>query len=702
MKIDQQHFINRELSWLEFNQRVLDEAISTQAPLLERIKFLAISASNLDEFFKVRVGGLQMLLQEGSHRKDPAGMTPQEQLIAITTRVEKMLTDQYQVLLSEVEPALAQQGITRAHFESLDSEQLKYVENLFRNEIFSIATPMGISSETVCPLIPESTIHLAVRIRTDDNDAPERLAIVPLSQPIPRFITLVGQGGYHYILSEDVAQQFVGEFFPEQEIIECIPFRITRNADLSVREDLAHDLLSQMEEIIDARKESACARLELDDRATDEMVQLLTDFFDVTAPSVFRIQGPLALADWMQLAQTQGFDELKDDPWPPQDNPDIDLSESIFAQISQREILLHHPYDSYEPVVRFVEEAADDPDVLSIKQTLYRTSANSPIIRALGRAAQNGKYVTALLELKARFDEARNIEWARSLENAGVQVIYGVKGFKTHSKVCLITRREPQGICRYMHFGTGNYNESTARLYTDISYFTADAALGQDTSSLFNAISGFTMLTGLEKLAASPLSLRQFFLEAIENEISQQARGKQGKIRAKLNSLLDKKIIKALYKASQQGVKIELNVRGICCLKPGVAGLSENIRVLSVVDRYLEHARIYEFSNGGKPLTAISSADWMSRNLDRRVELLIPVEQPAAMQRLSQILDVCMSDNVKGKELNADGSYQAPADPKSGVRSQAVFYQESIEQVKLANRSRPTHFEPYRAPETSP
>ena len=337
----------------------------------------------------------------------------------------------------------------------------------------------------------------------------------------------------------------------------------------------------------------------------------------------------------------------------------------------------------------------------SIKQTLYRTSSNSPIIRALARAAQNGKYVTALLELKARFDEARNIEWARSLEKSGVQVIYGVKGFKTHSKVCLVTRREPEGICRYMHFGTGNYNESTARLYTDISYFTADATLGQDTSSLFNAISGFTMVTGLEKLTASPLSLRQFFLDAIENEIAQQARGKQGHIRAKLNSLLDKKIIKALYNASQQGVKIELNVRGICCLKPGVAGLSENIRVISIVDRYLEHARIYEFSNGGKPIITISSADWMSRNLDRRVELLIPVEDPNAKQRLSQILDVCMSDNVKGKELQANGSYLSPAQSNLEVRAQATFYQESVEQVKLANRSRPTHFEPFRAPDPS-
>lgn len=701
MKTDPTHFFNRELSWLEFNQRVLDEAISNQVPLLERIKFLAITASNLDEFFKVRVGGLQMLLQEGSHRKDPAGMTPQEQLTAITARVEKMLADQYEVLLNEVEPSLAEQGITRAHFETLSTEQVSYVENLFRNEILSIATPMGISSDSVCPIIPESTIHLAVRIRTEDGDAPERMAIIPLSQPIPRFITLVGQGGYHYILSEDIAKQFAGEFFPEQEIIECIPFRITRNADLSVREDLAHDLLSQMEEIIDARKESACARLELDHCASEDMVQLLAEFFDITPFSIFHINGPLALADWMQLAQTQGFDELKDEPWPSQDSPEIDLSESIFTQIAERDVLLHHPYDSYEPVVRFVEEAADDPDVLSIKQTLYRTSSNSPIVRALARAAQNGKYVTALLELKARFDEARNIEWARSLEKAGVQVIYGVKGFKTHSKVCLVTRREPEGICRYMHFGTGNYNESTARLYTDISYFTADATLGQDTSSLFNAISGFTMVTGLEKLTASPLSLRQFFLDAIENEIAQQTRGKQGHIRAKLNSLLDKKIIKALYNASQQGVKIELNVRGICCLKPGIAGLSENIRVISIVDRYLEHARIYEFSNGGKPMVAISSADWMSRNLDRRVELLIPVEDPNAKQRLSQILDGCMSDNVKGKELNADGSYQAPATSNSEFRSQAAFYQESVEQVKLANRSRPTHFEPFRAPETS-
>lgn len=316
MKTDQTHFFNRELSWLEFNQRVLDEAISSQVPLLERIKFLAITASNLDEFFKVRVGGLQMLLQEGSHRKDPAGMTPQQQLTAITARVEKMLADQYQVLLNEVEPSLAKQGITRAHYETLSAEQVNYVESLFRNEILSIATPMGISSDSVRPLIPESTIHLAVRIRTEDDDAPERMAIIPLSQPIPRFVTLVGQGGYHYILSEDIAKQFAGEFFPEQEIIECIPFRITRNADLSVREDLAHDLLSQMEEIIDARKESACARLELDHDASEEMVQLLAEFFDVTPSSIFHINGPLALADWMQLAQTQGFDELKDPPWP--------------------------------------------------------------------------------------------------------------------------------------------------------------------------------------------------------------------------------------------------------------------------------------------------------------------------------------------------------------------------------------------------
>ncbi|MCP3694818.1 MAG: polyphosphate kinase 1 [Planctomycetaceae bacterium] len=701
MHIDNQHFINRELSWLEFNQRVLDEGRSPQVPLLERVKFLAISASNLDEFFQVRVGGLQMLLQEGSHPKDHAGMTPHEQLVAIVARCEQMLSDQYQLLLQDLEPALSQREVTRRNFESLEPEQHNYLENLFRNEIFAIATPMGISSETIYPLLPESTIHLAVRIQSDDSESLERWAIIPLSRPIPRFIVLPSQQGYEYILSEDVAQHFVSEFFPNQQVIECVPFRIMRNADLSVREDLAHDLLSQMEEIIDARKESACARLEIDHQATETMVAILADFFDVSDTCIFRIQGPLALTDWMQLAQIQGFDDLKDDPWPPQDNPQIDLSESIFPQIAKQDILLYHPFDSYEPVVRFIEEAADDPDVLSIKQTLYRTSSNSSIIHALARAARNGKYVTALLELKARFDEARNIEWARSLEKSGVQVIYGVKGLKTHSKVCIVTRREPQGIRRYMHFGTGNYNESTARLYTDISYLTTDPVLGQDTSSLFNAISGFSMLDSFQKLAASPVNLRQFFIEAIDNEIQQQANGKQGHIRAKMNSLLDKKIIEALYVASQKGVTIELNVRGICCLRPGIPGISDNIRVISIVDRYLEHARIYEFANGGDPVITISSADWMCRNLDRRVELLVPVEHPAAKARLSRVLDICMSDNVKGRELIADGSYQKPADSGSPVRAQATLFAESVEQVRQVEQSRTAHFEPYRAAENS-
>ncbi|MGH7128843.1 MAG: polyphosphate kinase 1, partial [Planctomycetaceae bacterium] len=454
--------------------------------------------------------------------------------------------------------------------------------------------------------------------------------VIPFGPAANRFITLPSEGGYAFLLLEDVVRQFVQRFFPGEDVVECVPFRITRNAEFSIREDAAGDLLSEMEEVLDARKLSDCARLEIAQDATPATLSFLQETLDVGDRDTYRLSGPLDLAAFMRLTDVRGYDHLKYPPWPPQPSPQVDLTQSLFETISQRDVLLYHPFESFEPVQRLIEEAAADPDVLAIKQTLYRTSRNSPIVAALAKAAENGKSVAVVVELKARFDEARNIEWAKSLEQSGVQVIYGVKGLKTHAKTCIIVRREPHGIQRYVHFGTGNYNEITARLYTDASFITSNDELAADAVSFFNAITGYSQPQPFHRIDVAPIGLRERLLEMINTETERRRHGQPAQILAKLNALVDPTMIDALYEASQAGVEIKLNVRGVCCLRPGVKGLSDHIQVVSVIDRYLEHSRIFYFHHGGDRRVYLSSADWMPRNLDRRIELLVPVDDPAA------------------------------------------------------------------------
>ncbi len=703
MALDPDQFLNRELSWLEFNQRVLDEARDDSIPLLERLKFLAITASNLDEFFMVRVGGLQIVAAQGSTKTDPSGMTADEQLHAISQRIHRMTAAQCQCFLADLEPSLAEAGFRRLAADQLSAEQLQVIEQTFAEEISAVLSPMVVSEEEEFPLVINQTLNVCVQLKAKPDEEHPRFALIPFGRYARRFLTLptAERGDNHeYILLEDVIAFFVDRFFPGEPVVECVPFRISRNADMGVREDFAADLMVSMEEVLDARKQSGCVRLEISDHCTSQTLSFLRKTLGVAESNVYAMPGPLDLSAFMRLTDVKGFDSLKYESWSPQPSPEVDQQTSLFETLQERDVLLHHPFESFEPVIRLIEEAADDPDVLAIKQTLYRTSRQSPVIAALRRAAENGKYVTALVELKARFDEARNIEWAKNLEQAGVQVIYGVKGLKTHSKICVIVRREPQGIKRYVHLGTGNYNEQTARLYTDVSLMTADEMLGADATSFFNAITGYSQPQPFQKLAAAPIGLRDKLLELIEGEIQRQKQKQPAKIIAKMNSLADPILIEALYSASQAGVDVELNIRGICCLKPGVKGLSEKIKVVSIIDRFLEHSRIFSFRHGGDDLVFISSADWMPRNLDRRVELLVPVEDEAARRKLLTVLKSCMKDTAKGRRLKADGRYRKSR-TQEPYRSQEKLYQAACEATERAAKSHATTFEPYRAPDAN-
>ncbi len=693
-------YLNRELSWLNFNQRVLNEACNAGVPLLERLKFLAITASNLDEFFMVRVGSLQMLLAQGIASPDPSGLTPEQQLTAIGCRAHDMVIEQYRCFLEDLEPKLAEAGILRCRLEGLTSRQAKQIESLIDGELLSVLTPMAVASTADFPLLVNRSLNLCVRIEPAVGDAEQRsrFAIIPFGRLTQRLIKLSSDAGFEFLLVEDAVTAHIQKFFPGETICECVPFRITRNADLSIREDLAFDLLAEMEEVLDARRTAACVRLEVLDRASTPLLEFLQHGLQVADDGMYVMPGPLDLSALMSICERSGFDQLRYEAWPPQPSPAVDLGTSMFQVLQRQDLLLCHPYESFEPVLRLLEEAADDPDVLAIKQVLYRTSRNSPVIAALQRAAEKGKYVTAIVELKARFDEERNIEWAKSLELAGAQVFYGVKGLKTHAKCLVIVRREPQGIVRYVHFGTGNYNETTARIYSDISFFTSNDELGADATSFFSAITGYSQPQKFRKIEIAPLGLRPKLLEMIAAEADRKAQGQKAAIVAKFNALVDPTIIDALYAASQAGVKIKLNIRGTCCLRPGVKGMSENITVASIVDRFLEHARIFYFYHGGDERVFISSADWMPRNLDRRVELLVPVEDKACRSRLVAILETYFDDNFKALKLNPDGSYSRVKPGKNPPhRAQEVLFHEVREIGRLAENSRRTRFEPHRA-----
>jgi polyphosphate kinase len=690
---------NRELSWLSFNTRVLEEGLDVSLPVLERLKFIAITSSNLDEFFMVRVGGLQQLLVQAKTEADNSGWAPGDLLAEINRQCHAMVAAQYGCMMNDLKTRLHEAGIRRLHMNKLTPSLYEYLEGVFEHELYPVITPIAIKSADDLPQLPGLTVLLFVRLKADEAKSKKpRYAVVLIPKRLGRFITAPIEEGHNYVLVEDVVGEFVSRLFPGEPVAEVVPFRITRNADMGVREDLAGDLLRRMKDVLVARKQSNCVRLEVSDAVSKTSLGMLTQLFGVNADNTYLVPGPLDLAAYFGLARMTGFDELREKPWPPQQPPAIPPNGSIFEAIARKDILLHHPYESFDPVVRMVEEAADDPNVLAIKQILYRTSENSPIIAALARAANRDKHVTAIVELKARFDEARNIGWAESLEQSGVQVIYGIKGLKTHAKVCVVVRKEAGGIRRYVHFGTGNYNEITSRLYTDTSYMTCADDYGADATAFFNMITGYSQPVAFRKLEAAPIGLRARLLELIEGETLRCEQGQPAQIRARINSLVDADIINALYRASQAGVKIQLNVRGICCLRPGVPGLSENIEVISIVDRFLEHSRILYFHQGGDPLLFISSADWMPRNLDRRVELLVPVDDEAARQRLIQNLDAMFRDTAKARRQTGDGSYVRvkPAKGAKPFRSQEWFYQQACEANRTAKSIQPQVFQPER------
>jgi polyphosphate kinase len=699
-------YLNRELSWLEFNQRVLDEALDHSVPLLERLKFLAISASNLDEFFRVRIGSLRMLRERGDTRPDPSGLSPHEQLTAVDERVRQLQSVQYECLHEDIAPQLARRGHRQVQPGELTGAQLRFVEGFFEDEVLSILSPLAVAEDAPFPLLPDGWLHLCVRLPAQESGnseqaATDRFAILPLGRSLPRFISLPVDEGVAWLLLEDAIALFIDRFFENCRIAECVPVRIIRNADYSLREDLATDLLAKIEEILDQRKLGECIRLEVTREATPQTLAFLQRLLGIAPEDVHALTGPLDLAAFSSLAGRSGFENLKYDTRNPQLTPRVTPGVSMFEVLAAGDLLLYHPYESFEPVVRLIDEAADDPDVLAIKQTLYRTSGDSSIVKALMRAAEQGKHVTVIVELRARFDEERNIAWARTLEQAGAQVIYGVRGLKTHAKLCLIVRREPTGIRRYMHFGTGNYNESTARLYSDISLMTASDELGADAIALFNAITGYSQPQSYLRIEAAPHGLRDRLLELIHAETERALQNQPAEITAKLNALVDPALIDALYEASQAGVQIRLNVRSICCLKPGVRGLSENIEVVSIVDRYLEHARILCFHSGGDPEVYLSSADWMPRNLDRRVELLVPVDDPGCRQRLMEILEICFADNVKAARLLPDGSHKRLTpenDPP--LSAQQMLYEHALAAVHQARQQQRTVFVPHRSPRT--
>jgi polyphosphate kinase len=695
-------FVNRELSWLEFNQRVLDEAACVDVPLMDRLFFLTITASNLDEFFMVRVGGLELLREAGVRKRDPANMTPVQQLTQIAERVRRMVTDQYALYHDVVLPELAAAGLVLAHVDTMTADERGQVRTTFADELLPVLTPMSLDPSGPVPLLQNLDLYVAVQLSPSKNSKfPADYAVVPVGRNLARLWPITGKAsGHAFVLIEDLVITHIADLFPGRQVLSAAPFRITRNADMIVEEEFASDLSLEMETVLQQRRTSGCVRLEVDHKASRPLITFLRELLRVPKAGVVQVNGPVDLTGLRALAALEGYADLHSPSWPAQPAADIDPKASLFEQIERRDILLSFPFESFDPIVRFVSEAADDPDVLAIKQILYRTSPDSPIIQALRRAAENGKYVTVIVELKARFDEARNIAWARELESAGVQVIYGVKYLKTHGKICMVVRREREGVVRYVHFGTGNYDEKTACLYTDVGLLTRDPELGADASSFFNAISGRSEPRPYRWLEQSPLRLRDRLLELIADEAARAKQGHRGRIMAKMNSLVDPALINALYKASKAGVEILLNVRGICCLRPGVKGLSENIHVVSIVDRFLEHSRIVSFHHGGAKLTFISSADWMPRNLDRRVELLVPVRDKACKRKLLSILKICFNDNVKARTILPDGGYAPVSNKKqrSAVRCQDVLFQDAREARKQAERDRLTSFEPHLPP----
>jgi polyphosphate kinase len=649
-------FINRELSWLEFDARVLGEAEDVLNPLFERLKFLSITASNLDEFFMVRVASLKDMVNAGYTKKDIAGMTAAEQLAALDDRTHAFVKRQYKIYNDELVPALAREGfhIIGSH-EELTHEQEIFVDKYFHEDVYPVLTPMAVDSSRPFPLIRNKTLNIAALLKKKNGDDGTEFATVQVPSVLPRFVRLPGEQDT-IILLEEIIERNIDKLFLNYDILCAYP-RIMRNADLSIDEEDAADLLKEIEKQLKKRQWGQAIRLEVQGNIDKQLLKRLKSELNITDSDIYRIDGPLDLTFLMKLYGSFDYAKLKTPKYMPAPVPELMNGKNIFEAVREGDILLHHPYQTFDPVVDFVRQAANDPGVLAIKQTLYRVSGNSPIVAALAAAAENGKQVSVLVELKARFDEENNIIWARKLEQAGCHVIYGLVGLKTHSKITLVVRREEDGIRRYVHLGTGNYNDSTAKLYCDMGLFTCSPAIGEDATAVFNMLSGYSEPVGWNKLSLAPLWLRDRFHYLVEREIRHAREGQEAHIIAKMNSVCDKDIIELMYRASKAGVKIELIVRGICCLIPQLEGVSENITVRSIVGTFLEHSRIFYFENGGNPEIYMASADWMSRNLDRRVEIMFPVEDAKLKKEVKHILDVQLADNVKAQLMQPDGSY---------------------------------------------
>ena len=712
-----ENYTNRELSWLDFNYRILNEAKDSSNPLFERMKFLSITASNLDEFFMIRVASLKDLVHADCKKPDIAGLTPEEQLKLIGEKTHEFVNMQYNTYNRSLRSMMKKSGlkIVRAH-EKLTDEQKSYVDRYFEDEIYPVLTPMAVDSSRPFPLIRNKSLNICALLETKDsmknkadqkrklktvddsgvkksgkNDEKEiQFATVQVPSVLPRFVKIPSSTPEEttVILLEEIIERHIDELFLNYKVLCAHPYRVMRNADLSIDEDDAADLLKEIQKQLRKRQWGEAIRLDVEDNIDKRLLKILKKELGIKEEDIYRVNGPIDLTFLMKMYGIEGFSQLKDKKFIPQLNPDINPDENIFEQIKKKDILLHHPYQTFDPVVDFVRQAAKDKDVLAIKQTLYRVSGNSPIIASLAEAAENGKQVSVLVELKARFDEENNINWAKMLEKAGCHVIYGLIGLKTHSKITLVVRKEKDGINRYVHLGTGNYNDATAKLYTDMGLFTCSNEIGEDATAVFNMLSGYSEPENWNKLSLAPLWLRDKFASLIKRETENAKVGKPAFIRAKMNSLCDKETIALLYEASNAGVKIDLIIRGICCLKAGVPGLSENIQVRSIVGQFLEHSRIFHFCNDGKEEIYMGSADWMPRNLDKRVEILFPVESEKLKAEAIHILDIQLKDNLKAHIMQPDGSYEKQdLRGKSKLCAQEYFCREA---EKRANKKKKT------------
>jgi polyphosphate kinase len=690
---DPKLYINRELSWLEFNARVLAEAANPGVPLYERVKFLAIYSSNLDEFFMVRVAGLQAQLLSQVHEVPPDGLTVLQQLEAISQRVHDLTAQQYAIWNEDARPALRAAGLAVVAPDELDALALADLDQQFERDIFPVLTPIAIDPAHPFPHLRNKAINVAFMFRQENPSEPE-FGLVQVPSSLPRLIQVPLEGVRRaFVTLEDVIFRHVSRLFPHMPVSGQYAFRVTRNFDIELDEDEAEDLLLTIQAELRRRERGHAVRLEVSGAGPEDSIEWLCSELELDPKrDVYRVPGPLVLDAMTRLTSKDERDDLRDEPFAPQYVPPLRDSEDIFKTIREGDVLLHHPYESFEAVIDFLSKAAEDPNVLAIKQTLYRTGGESPLVRALQRAAELGKQVTAVVELKARFDEESNIQWARTLERSGVNVMYGLLGFKTHAKVLLVVRKEATGLRRYVHLATGNYNQQTARLYEDLSLFTAREEIGEDATALFNLMTGYSAPSRWNQLIIAPLGLHEAILGLIYREADHARAGRPARIVAKMNALVDADVITALYRAACEGVQIDLLVRGICCLRPGVPGVSEGIRVHAVIDRFLEHARVFHFANGGQDEVYCASADWMPRNFRRRVEVLFPILDEQLKQRtMHEVLGTMHADNVKGWLLGPDGRYTRVVlgTDDTPVRSQARFIELARERAREAERTLP-------------